>query len=299
MSEQNQLDWEARWARPAAAAAFVAALLLLAQVILLQTVVEDRARIEPIPDFLLSVDENPAMLLGARGAQALASLLLIGVFLYLFRAIQARAGGVPSWFIYMIVAGPALYAVGLILGAVGQVDVASDFAGGEPIRGNAGDDRADRLLEDNANAGVFALNFAGSVATAFLFVMLPLRGRRVGLLSPFMGILGVVTGALLVLQIVPLVPVIIEAFWLGAIGSLYLGNWPGGRGPAWETGEAEPWPTAAQRRGLEPQPGAGQEKSGSLLGPPETTEPEPSEPEPSEPEPVPERPSSRKRRRKR
>jgi hypothetical protein len=201
---------------------------------------------------------------------------------------------VPNWFIYMIVAGPALYAVGLILGAVGQVDVASDFAGGEPIRGNAGDDRADRLLEDNANAGVFALNFAGSIATAFLFVMLPLRARRVGLLSPFIGILGVVTGALLVLQIVPLVPVIIEAFWLGAIGSLYLGNWPGGRGPAWETGEAEPWPTAAQRRGLEPQPGAEQEQSGSLLGPPVTKEPEP-----SEPEPVPERPSSRKRRRKR
>ncbi|MET0836663.1 MAG: hypothetical protein ABWY95_07990 [Thermoleophilaceae bacterium] len=294
MSKQDQLEWEARWARPAAAAAFVAALLLLAQVILLQTVVEDRAGIEAIPDFLLSVDENPAMLLGARGAQALASLLLIGVFLYLFRAVQARAGGVPKWFIYMIVAGPALYAVGLILGAVGQVDVASDFAGGEPIRGNAGDDRADRLLEDNANAGVFALNFAGSIATAFLFVMLPLRARRVGLLSPFIGILGVVTGALLVLQIVPLVPVIIEAFWLGAIGSLYLGNWPGGRGPAWETGEAEPWPTAAQRRGLEPQPGAEQEQSGSLLGPPETKEPEP-----SEPEPVPERPSSRKRRRKR
>lgn len=299
MSKQDQLEWEARWARPAAAAAFVAALLLLAQVILLQTVVEDRAGIEAIPDFLLSVDENPAMLLGARGAQALASLLLIGVFLYLFRAVQARAGGVPNWFIYMIVAGPALYAVGLILGAVGQVDVASDFAGGEPIRGNAGDDRADRLLEDNANAGVFALNFAGSIATAFLFVMLPLRARRVGLLSPFIGILGVVTGALLVLQIVPLVPVIIEAFWLGAIGALYLGNWPGGRGPAWETGEAEPWPTAAQRRGLEPQPGAEQEQSGSLLGPPETKEPEPSEPEPSEPEPVPERPSSRKRRRKR
>ena len=294
MSKQDQLEWEARWARPAAAAAFVAALLLLAQVILLQTVVEDRAGIEPIPDFLLSVDENPAMLLGARGAQALASLLLIGVFLYLFRAVQARAGGVPNWFIYMIVAGPALYAVGLILGAVGQVDVASDFAGGEPIRGNAGDDRADRLLEDNANAGVFALNFAGSIATAFLFVMLPLRARRVGLLSPFIGILGVVTGALLVLQIVPLVPVIIEAFWLGAIGALYLGNWPGGRGPAWETGEAEPWPTAAQRRGLEPRPGAEQERGGSLLGPPETKEPEP-----SEPEPVPERPSSRKRRRKR
>jgi hypothetical protein len=291
VSKQDQLEWEGRWARPAAGAAFVAALLLLAQVVLLQTVVEDRPRVEAIPDFLLSVDEKPAMLLGARGAQALASLLLVGVFLYLFRAVQARGGGIPSWFIYLIFAGPALYALGLVLGAIGQVDVAGDFASGEPIRGEAGDRRADRLLEDSASAGVFALNFAGSVATAFLFVMLPLRARRVGLMSPFLGILGVVAGALLVLQIVPLVPVIIEAFWLGALGSLYLGNWPGGRGPAWETGEPEPWPTPARRRGLEPPPGAGPEPGESLL--------EPSEPSEPEPEPVPERPSSRKRRRKR
>jgi hypothetical protein len=289
VSKQDQLDWEARWARPAAAAAIIGALLLLAQVVLLQGLVEDLPETEAIPDFLLSVDDNPAMLLAARGAQALGSLLLAGVFLYLFRAVQARGGGIPSWFIYLVFLGPALYALGLVLQATGQIDVASDFAGGEPTMGNAGDERADRLLEDSASAGVFALNFAGSVATAFLFVMLPLRARRVGLMSPFMGILGVVTGALLVLQIVPLVPVVIEAFWLGALGVLYLGTWPGGRGPAWETGEAEPWPTPAQRRGVAPPPAEEQQRGGSLLEPPE----------PPEPEPVPERPSSRKRRRKR
>ena len=42
---------------------------------------------------------------------------------------------------------------------------------------------------------------------------------------------------------------IIQAFWLGALGLLFLGNWPGGRGPAWETGEAVPWPSPQQRRG--------------------------------------------------
>ena len=88
------------------------------------------------------------------------------------------------------------------------------------------------------------------MATAFLFVMLPLRARRAGLLSQFMGILGVIAGALMVLRLMPLVPEITQAFWLGAIGALYLGNWPGGRGPAWESGEPEPWPSAAQRRGL-------------------------------------------------
>jgi hypothetical protein len=285
VNKQQALQWEATWARPAALAAFIAAVLLLAQIVLLQTVIEDRPGTEAIPDFLLSVDENPAMLLGARIAQAVAALLVSAIFYYLFRALRTRNAGVPSWFVYLIFAGPALYALGLVLGAVGQLDVASDFAAGEPIRGEAGEDRADQLLEDNASAGVFALNFAGQVATAFLFVMLPLRARRVGLLSPFMGILGVVTGALLVLQIVPVVPVIIEAFWLGALGSLFLDKWPGGRGPAWESGEAEPWPVPARRGGPPADDGRGEA---------------PLEPgDQPEPEPVPERPSSRKRRRNR
>jgi hypothetical protein len=286
VTKEQALQWEAKWARPAALAAFFAAVLLIAQIVLLQTVVEDRAGVEAIPDFLLSVDENPATLLGGRIAQGVAALLVAAVFYYLFRALQTREAGVPSWFVYLILIGPALYAIGLVLGAVGQLDVARDFADGAPIRGQAGDDRAEQLLEDNASAGVFALNFAGQVATAFLFVMLPLRARRVGLMSPFMGILGVVAGALLVLQIVPVVPVIIQAFWLGALGSLYLNNWPGGRGPAWESGEAEPWPTPQRRGGPPPADENGQ--GGSLL--------EPSNGQ--EPEPVPERPSSRKRRRR-
>ncbi len=289
MTKEQALQWEARWARPAALAAFFAAVLLVAQIVLLQTVIEDRDNIEAIPDFLLSVDENPAMLIGSRAAQAVAALLVGAVFYYLFRALRTRGAGVPSWFVYLIILGPVLYAIGLVAGALGQVDVASDFADGLPIEGQRGDDRAEQLLEDNASAVIFAINFAGQVVTAFLFVMLPLRARRVGLLSPFMGILGVVTGALLVLQIVPVVPVIIQAFWLGALGSLYIGNWPGGRGPAWETGEAEPWPTP-QRRGGEPPPEDANGQGGSLLGGPTNGQ---------EPEPVPERPSSRKRRRNR
>ena len=122
------------------------------------------------------------------------------------------------------------------------------------------------------------------MATAFLFVMLPLRARRAGLLSQFMGILGVIAGALMVLRLMPLVPEITQAFWLGAIGALYLGNWPGGRGPAWESGEPDPWPSAAQRRGPAPEDDAEAEAAAPA--------------EPAEPEPTPQRPSSRKRRRK-
>ena len=133
--------------------------------------------------------------------------------------------------------------------------------------------------------GLF-VGLLGPVLLAFLFVMMPLRARRVGLLSPFMSILGILAGILLVLPVLP--PVILQAFWLGAVGALFLDRWPGGRGPAWETGEAQPWPSAARRRGTagpeagEPAGEADVEPDGSV-----------------DPEPVPERPSSRKRKRKR
>ena len=48
-------------------------------------------------------------------------------------------------------------------------------------------------------------------------------------------------------------------FWLGALGGLFPGRWPGGRGPAWETGEPDPWPTPERRMGLLQEEAAGEE----------------------------------------
>lgn len=299
MSTEEQLQWEARLGRPAALAAFAAGLLLLAGSAVFQSMLEDRREVEPLPDFLLSVSESPGTLIAQAALQAAGVLCLIFVFYYLFRATVHRVPQMPRWIVYLIVIGPAMYAISQVLGAVDRVDVAEMFADRDysfpdadadsnldqcpAIAGRIGEDCAEELLRDNPNGLAIGLSLAGSVAVAFLYVILPLRARRAGLLSPFMAILGVIAGVLLVLQLVPLVPIVIQAFWLGAIGALFLGNWPGGRGPAWETGNADPWPSAAEKRGLvsPPEPEAGDEAA------------------PAEPEPAPERPSSRKRKRKR
>jgi hypothetical protein len=289
VTKEDELAWEARFARPAAAAAFLAGVLLLAGTFVLQSVFDDRPRVEALPDSLLSIDEAPGTLIASAVLQALSALFLIGVFFYLFRATIRRSPQIPSWFVYLIFIGPIFYAIAQVLGAFDRVDLAEQFADGTAntgacpaVNGQAGDDCANDLIQDNVDAVAFALGLAGSVATAFLFVMLPMRARRVGLMSQFMAILGVVAGLLMILPLVQLLPQILQAFWLGAVGALFLGAWPGGRGPAWETGEADSWPTAAERRGV----AAG----GAASGPP-------AEP-PAKPEPVPERPSSRKRRRK-
>jgi hypothetical protein len=81
---------------------------------------------------------------------------------------------------------------------------------------------------------------------------------RVGLLTRFMGVLGIICGALIVLPILSPLP-IVQTFWLGAMALLLLGRWRSGVPPAWRTGEAQPWPSQqelreARRRQAEPEP---------------------------------------------
>jgi hypothetical protein len=281
VTRDDQLQWEARWAVPAAIAAFGAGLLTLVTVPLF--VPEDRKGIKATADFLLTVDDKPGQFVTSTVVSAIAALLLAGVFLYLFRAVTARSGGIPEWFIYLVIAAPVAYAASRLAYSIETVDIADDFASGSPIRGEAGNQRATDLLTIGPVLG--GLQIAGSVGVAFLFVMLSLRARRVGLLTPFMGILGAICGALIVLPLAG-VSFIVQGFWLAALGAVFLGRWPGGRGPAWETGEATPWPSARDRLARSRGPAADADPT------------EQDAPGATDPEPVPDRPPSRKRRKK-
>lgn len=314
MSKTDQLEWEARLRLPAALAAFGAALLALLGFVVTRSIYEDRPGVLAGPDGLLSINESPGVLIAGSAIGAVATLLLGFVFFYLFRATLQRTPTLPRWFVYLIIAGPPLYAVAQVVGALDQIDLAETFADRSysfedanpqdspdltqcpAIRGDLGDACADELAQDSRqspNPVLIFLSLVGPILVAFLFVMLPLRARRAGLLSPFMSILGVLCGILLVLPVLP--PVILQAFWLGAIGALFLGKWPGGRGPAWETGEADPWPSPARRRGL-----AGPGDKDAAAEPDAARGEADVEPDGSvDEEPPPERPSSRKRKRKR
>ena len=70
---------------------------------------------------------------------------------------------------------------------------------------------------------------------------------RVGLLTRFMGVLGIIVGVLFIVPIGSPLP-IVQAFWLVALGALFLGRWPSGMPPAWVTGEAQPWPSQQELR---------------------------------------------------
>jgi hypothetical protein len=82
-------------------------------------------------------------------------------------------------------------------------------------------------------------------------VMTNVNAIRVGLLSTFAGVIGVIGGVLFVIPLGP--PQLLLFFYLVSVSIIFLDRWPGGRGPAWATGKALKWPSAAERRGIAPR----------------------------------------------
>jgi hypothetical protein len=269
VAHEAQLEWERRTGRFAAAAAFTSGALLLAGTVLRQAVALE-SRPDDEREYLIAINDESTTFVISGVLQALSFVALGVVLWYLFRATRYRREETPSWALPLVLAGPVLLGAAAIVTDLDRLSIADDFL----ASGRQTPARAEDMLEDRGGGGG-ALGFAGTLAFAFALVLVPLNAMRAGLLSRFMGILGAVLAAAYVLM--PPIAGILQLFWVNALAVLFLGRWPAGRGPAWETGEAIPWPTAAERA-REAQEAA-----------------EPAEPEP---EPVAERPASRKRRRK-
>ncbi len=241
MNVREQLDWEARWAKPAAAAAFGSAVLLVAATIVRQAVALSE-RPDDDRELLIAIHDNAGGFLAASIIQSLSFLGLAAVLFYLGRAVVARRPELPQILLWLGVLGPLLLAVAGIVSDLDRIDSADAFlaSGAQTV------ERAEDLLDDRSTAAT-AIGSAGTLALAIAFVFVSVNAMRVGLLTRFMGVIGAIVG---VLYVIPLLagPLIVQLLWLGALAVLFLGRWPGGRGPAWETGEAAEWPPGLARQ---------------------------------------------------
>jgi hypothetical protein len=171
-------------------------------------------------------------------------LALAVTLMFLFRAARARKPEMSPATWYTAIAGGALAAVGGIAYGVLITLKAHDFA----THGAQTYPQANSLL---SGAGLAVLQYAGllgSLMLAVSFVLIALNAMRVGLLTRFIGYLGMVAAGASLLLIGSAPALLIEVFWLLAIGYLLAGRWPNGEPPAWRTGQAEPWPSAAEVR---------------------------------------------------
>jgi hypothetical protein len=167
-------------------------------------------------------------------------LAFIPPLLYLYTVTRYRRTELPPFTRVLIFLGPILFAICAVWFQSRQAHAADQFVAGSVKTKKHAED----LLRD-ATTTVAGLSLASSIAIGLATVLVSLNAMRAGLLSRFMGVLGVILGALFVLPLIA--SPIIQLFWLLALGALFLNIWPGGRGPAWETGEAAVWPTAQDR----------------------------------------------------
>jgi hypothetical protein len=236
--DQQQLDWERRAGRPAAAVAFVAALLPMASALLRSALSGSRGAAGGLQAFL---ERSPVPLLtGVLGA--LGVLLLIPVLGYLFRATRARREEAPAFARNLLVAGAAGLAVALVVQQIFVMEVARDFLAGE----DQSDRAATAAITNSPLRTVGIVTLLLNVVVGGAIAVISLNAMRAGLLSRFMGFIGI---GLAAFYAIPFLggPEVIQLFWMVALGLLLLDRWPGGRGPAWERVEAIPWPTQADR----------------------------------------------------
>jgi hypothetical protein len=276
--KQEQLEWEARAGRLAGFAAWVGAALIIAALGYRIAALPHGA--DNVKQFLPQVEAHKNAFLVSGILTGLGMLAFIPPLLYLFDVTRYRRAELPQVARVLIFIGPILFAICSVWFQFRQQHAADQFLAGA----NKANKHAEDLLR-NSTTVVAGLSLGASIATGLATVLVSLNAMRAGLLSRFMGVLGIILGALFVLPLIA--SPIIQLFWLIALGALYLNLWPGsGRGPAWESGEAEPWPSPPSR--FAPRPAEEDQDS----EPEAATEPEP------EPASAPNPNTSRKRRKK-
>ena len=246
MGREEQLEWESRYGVPAALAAFASALLSVASVVVLNATLgtyNDHA------DLLVSVHKHPAGSIAVAVLQSLSVVLLIPVLLYLLAATRARRPETPPRLEPFVLFAPIVAAILGIASSILQVRAAHNYF--HPLIPLPPEDavkRADHLIGQSPGRAIAYLGLIATFAVGGAIGLVAINAMRAGLLSKFIGILGVILGVLTAIPLFFGGPSIIQLFWLLALGVLFLNRWPGERGPAWESGEAIPWPSAAGLR---------------------------------------------------
>jgi hypothetical protein len=178
--------------------------------------------------------------LGLSAACSVLGLLAITVVLdFIYRATRARVPTMPGqvrWIVWGGGVGLALLLTALqVVSTIKLNHFATD--------GTQTFDEAKAITD---YGGFAYLGIIAQLAFAGGFVMIAVSAMRAGLLTRFLGYLGVISAVLFVLPLVP-IP-IVQVYWLGTLALLFSGRSPSGAPPAWQSGEAMPWPSSAEMR---------------------------------------------------
>jgi hypothetical protein len=176
---------------------------------------------------------------------AIALVALTLVLLLLLDATRFRRPQTWSAAMPLVLGGGIALAVVSVGHQIASAIQTHNFAVGSDLSNHAVDQA---LTKGTANVVVSYIDLLAGLALAAGMITVMINALRVGLLPRWLAILGMFTAILIFLPLGGAELEIIPAFWLVATGILLAGRWPSGDPPAWEAGEARPWPTPADRR---------------------------------------------------
>jgi len=206
---------------------------------------EARPPVSPRASEVKFISHHAFPLIAGSLLAAIAIVALTLILLTLLDAVRFRRP--ETW----PAARPLVLAGGIALAAisVGHQVVSSiethNFAVGHDFSSHAVDEA---LTKGTANVLTQYLDLLAGLSLAIGMIAVMVNALRVGLLTRWMGILGIFTAVLIFIPLGGATLEIIPSFWLVAIGILFAGRWPNGDPPAWAAGEARPWPSQAEMR---------------------------------------------------
>jgi hypothetical protein len=241
MTVDEQLLYESRVRMRQAIVAALAGILLVAAAALQLS--GPHTKVDELTiDLITAHKRYPIDVIGAI-LNGIGLCLVAATLNFLVGITRARNPDLRGFIRYLAIVGGALAAISGIVYAVVIAGKANDFV----AHGSQTYEEANHLTKA---PGLVALPFIGQFAALLLavgFVLAALNAMRVGLLTRFMGYLGIFSGVLVLFPIGSPVPVV-QGFWLLAVAYLFLGRWPSGVPPAWRSGRMEKWPSSQEMR---------------------------------------------------
>jgi hypothetical protein len=254
---EQQLAYEARQRPRAGVAAVAAAVFSVGSLVWMQEALKDLPRAGFLNSLAQAfkpgpIGEQPSLLTPVfqyytdHGAtfilisilQALGYLGIAWTLTFLGAAARARRPEMPKLGIYVGLVGAVLLAASVLLGEIGRSTAFPAFLDS----GRTIDDATDISGNVFVAASQLLQLFVPLVLGAGI-LLVSLNAMRVGLLTRFLGVLGIAAGALSVFQQYFVFAPFILGFWLLSLGFMWLGFPRDNAPPAWRSGQAEPWPS--------------------------------------------------------
>jgi hypothetical protein len=243
-----QLAWEERWSRPTAWATLASVVLVIAAIVVATQAVGSGSGDSGL---LRDVDQHRTAQMISSILQAIGVGLLAAPLYYLFRAANSRSDRMRGQLVGVVIAAPLFLAALAILSGLSTLHAASDFvsnevphliAKGVPLDSDRANEIANETITDAPLRPLAAgFGLGGQLGFVVAMVYTCLYAMRVGLLPRFWGSLGMALGA------VSFIFFQFALLWFVYVALLLIGRVPGGKPPAWETGEAIPWPTPGEK----------------------------------------------------